>query len=198
MSHFPTAYFPSISYMSAFLKDENPIIEVHDTYHKQTCRNRCTVLTSNGVQNLSVPIRKIHGEKTKTDNVIISYDYPWQQIHHRCLESAYKSSPYFDHYYSYFSPIFQSRQERLVDLNDSILSIILKILKACNDITHSKTYEKEVASDLRNIFNSREDANNNNYKSYYQVFNYKFDFIPNLSILDLLFNEGPESIDWLK
>ena len=197
MSAFSTAYFPCISYMAAFLNDENPVIEIHDTYQKQTYRNRCKVLTSNGVQTLSVPIRKIHGERIETCDALISYDDPWQQIHSRCLESAYKSSPYFEHYYNYISPIFKSRPERLIDLNDKIMEVLLKILKASKPIIHTEAYEKEVPSDFRNLFNSKQAVDGKAFRSYYQVFNYKFDFIADLSILDLIFNEGPESANWL-
>jgi len=193
MSLFSTAYFPCISYMSAFLKDENPIIEVHDSYLKQTYRNRCKVLTSNGVQTLSVPIKKIHGERIETCEALISYDDPWQQIHRRCLESAYKSSPYFEHYYSYLSPIFKSRPERLIDLNDRIMEVLLKMLKSDKPIVHTEAYEKETPSDFRNLFNSKQAVDGKAFQPYYQVFNYKFDFIADLSILDLIFNEGPES-----
>ena len=197
MSHFSTAYFPCISYMSAFLKDDNPIIEIHDTYQKQTYRNRCKVLTSNGVQTLSVPVRKIHGTHIETGDAFIGYDDPWQQIHRRCLESAYKSSPYFEHYYSYLSPVFKSRPERLVELNDMIMEVLLKILKTSKPIVHTEAYEKEAPSDFRNLFNSKQQPDNQAIKPYYQVFNYKFDFTPDLSILDLLFNEGPECMKWL-
>lgn len=198
MSTFSTAYFPCISYMAAFLNDEDPVIEIHDTYQKQTYRNRFKVLTSNGVQTLSVPVRKIHGEHIETGDALISYDDPWQQIHRRCLESAYKSSPYFEHYYSYISPIFKSRPERLIDLNDKIMEVLLKMLKADKSIVHTQTYEKEVPSDFRNLFNSKKQSDNQVINPYYQVFNYKFDFIADLSILDLLFNEGPESVNYLR
>lgn len=198
MSIFSTAYFPCISYMASFLNDENPVIEIHDTYQKQTYRNRCKVLTSNGIQTLSVPVRKIHGKRIETSDTLISYDDPWQQIHRRCLESAYKSSPYFEHYYSYLSPIFKSRPERLIDLNDRIMEVLLKMLKSDKSIVHTETYEKEAPSDFRNLFNSKQQPNNQATKPYYQVFNYKFDFVPDLSILDLLFNEGPECINYLK
>ena len=197
MSIFSTAYFPCISYMAAFLKEENPVIEIHDTYQKQTYRNRCKVLTSNGVQTLSVPVKKIHGEHIETSDALISYDDPWQQIHRRCLESAYKSSPYFEHYYSYLYPVFKSRPERLVELNDMIMVVLLKILKASKPIVHTEAYEKEAPSDFRNLFNSKQQPDNQTIKPYYQVFNYKFDFTPDLSILDLLFNEGPECMKWL-
>lgn len=196
MSVFPTAYFPCISYMRDFVNDTNPVIETHDSYIKQTYRNRCKVLTSNGIQTLSVPIAKRHG-KQLTRDAAISYDEPWQQIHSRCLESAYRSSPYFEHYYSYIAPVFRTRPDLLVELNDTILGILLKILKSDKGISHTLAYEKEVPDDFRNLYNSKQQPDNQNIKPYYQVFNYKFDFIADLSILDLLFNEGPECLNWM-
>ena len=85
---FPTAYLPDIRYMSLFLKSEAPKIEIFETYQKQSCRTRCSVMTANGLQTLTVPIVKINGNHTMTKDIAISYKEPWQQIHQRCLESA--------------------------------------------------------------------------------------------------------------
>ena len=119
MTLFTTAYFPSISYMARFLQEDAPVIEVWETYHKQTYRNRCRVMTANGVESLSVPVVKVNGNHTMTKDMAISPIEPWQHIHSRCLESAYKAAPYFDHYYDYLRPIFEGHFERLIDLNDA-------------------------------------------------------------------------------
>ena len=155
MALFTTAYFPCIGYFSRFLEDPSPVIEVYETYHKQTYRNRCRVMTANGVESLSVPVMKVNGNHTMTKDVIISEKEHWQQIHRRCLESAYKASPYFDHYYDYLKPIFETRFERLIDLNDAALKTILKILKVQKEIVHTTDYVKQVDNDLREAFSPK-------------------------------------------
>ena len=217
MAIFPTAYFPCISYVAQYLAEEDPVIEIFDTYHKQTYRNRCHVMTANGVQLLSIPVRQVNGNHTMTKDMVISTVEPWQQIHRRCLESAYKASPYFDHYYGYIAPIFEQRYERLVDLNDASLAAILKMLKVKKEIVHTNDYAKEADVDFRNVFVKRQQPTANSQQltansqqptansqqltplpSYYQVFEQKFPFAPDLSVLDLIFNEGPEAMDYLK
>ena len=198
MALFSTAYFPCISYMVHFLADSMPVIEMWETYHKQTYRNRCRVMTANGVESLSVPVIKVNGNHTMTKDVVISYKEHWPQIHRRCLESAYKAAPYFDHYYEFLKPIFETRFERLIDLNDTALQAILKILKANHAIVHTTDYLHEVKEDFREAFNPKNTPNPNLFPKYYQVFNTKYPFAPDLSILDLLFNEGPESRNLLK
>ena len=197
MAVFCTAYFPCVSYMARFLAENQPVIEVWETYHKQTYRNRCRVMTANGVESLSVPVIKVNGNHTMTKDVTISYDQPWQQIHRRCLESAYKASPYFDHYYPYLKPIFETRFERLINLNDSALKAIMKILKVQKEIVHTTDYLKEVDNDLREAFSPKTTLNPNAFPHYYQVFSTKFPFAPDLSVLDLLFNEGPNALPLL-
>ena len=197
MTLFNTAYFPSISYMARFLKEDAPVIEVWETYHKQTYRNRCRVMTANGVESLSVPVVKVNGNHTMTKDIQISYQEPWQQVHRRCLESAYKAAPYFDHYYDYFRPVFEGQFERLIDLNDTALKAILKTLKTNMEIIHTEDYVRETEKDFRETFSPKKLINSDLFPSYYQVFNTKFPFAPDLSVLDLLFNEGPESLPYL-
>ena len=201
MAIFPAAYFPCISYVAQFLADDAPVIEIFDTYHKQTYRNRCHVMTANGVQLLSVPVKQVNGNHTMTKDMVISTVEPWQQIHRRCLESAYKASPYFDHYYGYIEPIFEQRYERLIDLNDAALAAILKMLKANKEIVHTSDYVKEADIDYRNVFvkwNAECRMPNAEFTPYYQVFENKFPFAPDLCVLDLIFNEGPEAMDYLR
>lgn len=194
MTLFTTAYFPPISYMACFLVEDKPAIEAFETYHKQTYRNRCRVMTANGVESLSVPVIKTNGSHTMTKDIIVSYKEHWQQIHRRCLESAYKASPYFDHYYPYLKPIFEERFERLIDLNDATLKAVLRMLKKEKEIVHTSGYVHEVGQDLRETFSPKKPIDPTLFAAYYQVFSAKFPFAPDLSILDLVFNEGPESI----
>ena len=190
---FTTAYFPSISYMARFLKDPEPWIEVYETYHKQTYRNRCRVMTANGVQSLSVPVVKVNGNHTMTKDMTISPIEPWQHIHRRCLESAYKAAPYFDHYYDFLKPVFETRFERLIDLNDTALEAIFKALKVKKEIVHTTDYVRETEHDLREAFSPKVQPDPNAFPPYYQVFSAKYPFASDLSILDLLFNEGPDA-----
>ena len=198
MTLFSTAYFPCISYMARFLAENEPVIEVCETYHKQTYRNRCRVMTANGVESLSVPVVKVNGNHTMTKDIVISYKEHWQQIHRRCLESAYKASPYFDHYYDYLRPIFEGRFERLIDLNDVALRAVLKMLKVNKEVVHTTDYVREAENDLREAFSPKKQPDASLFPSYYQVFSEKYPFAPDLSVLDLIFNEGPEALQYLR
>ena len=197
MTLFTTAYFPSISYMARFLKEDAPVIEVWENYHKQTYRNRCRVMTANGVESLSVPVVKVNGNHTMTKDMIISPIEPWQHIHSRCLESAYKASPYFDHYYDYLKPIFEDHFERLIDLNDAALRAVLKMLKVSKEIVHTTDYVRDCEDDLREVFTPKKPFDAKLFTTYYQVFSEKFPFGPDLSVLDLIFNVGPEALQYL-
>ena len=198
MTLFTTAYFPSISYMARFLQEDAPVIEIWETYHKQTYRNRCRVMTANGVESLSVPVVKVNGNHTMTKDVAISTTEPWQHIHSRCLESAYKASPYFDHYYDYLRPVFEGHFDRLIDLNDAALQAVLKMLKTKKGIVHTTDYVREAENDLREAFSPKKNVDASLFPTYYQVFSEKFPFAPDLSVLDLVFNEGPEAVEYLR
>ena len=183
--------------MARFLKEDAPVVEIWETYHKQTYRNRCRVMTANGVESLSVPVVKVNGNHTMTKDMAISPIEPWQHIHSRCLESAYKASPYFDHYYDYLRPIFEGHFERLIDLNDAALKAVLKMLKVNKEIVHTTDYVREAENDLREAFSPKKQADASLFPTYYQVFSEKYPFAPDLSVLDLIFNEGPEAMDYL-
>jgi hypothetical protein len=114
------------------------------------------------------------------------------------LESAYKASPYFYHYYDYLRPIYEGHFERLVDLNDAALQAVLKMLKVKKEIVHTTDYVREAENDFREAFSPKKPFDVNLFPTYYQVFSEKFPFAPDLSILDLIFNEGPEAMAYLK
>ena len=183
--------------MARFLQEDAPLIEICETYHKQTYRNRCRVMTANGVESMSVPVVKVNGNHTMTKDIAISYDLPWQHIHCRCLESAYKAAPYFDHYYDYLKPIFDEHFDRLIDLNDMALQAVLKMLKTKKEFVYTTDYIREAENDLREVFSPKKSASINSFPTYYQVFSTKFPFAPDLSVLDLIFNEGPEATEYL-
>ena len=184
--------------MARFLAENEPIVEIWDTYHKQTYRNRCRVMTANGVESLSVPVVKVNGNHTMTRDMAISTIEPWQHIHSRCLESAYKASPYFDHYYDYLKPIFEGHYEQLVDLNDAALQAVFKMLKVNKEIVHTTDYVRDAENDLREAFSPKKQVDISLFPTYYQVFSEKFPFAPDLSVLDLVFNEGPDALRYLK
>ena len=198
MTLFTTTYFPSVSYMARFLKEDAPVVEVWETYRKQTYRNRCRVMTANGVESLTVPVVKVNGNHTMTKDILVSDHAPWQHIHSRCMESAYKASPYFDHYYDYLRPIFEGHFERLIDLNDAALEAVLKMLKVKKAIVHTTDYEREAENDLREAFSPKKPLDASLFPAYYQVFGTKFPFAADLSVLDLVFNEGPEAAAYLE
>ena len=190
---FPTAYLPSIEYVSLFLKAENASIELFETYQKQSCRTRTNVMTANGIQTLTIPVIKTNGNHTLTKDIEISYKESWQQVHLRCLESAYRKSAYFDYYFPYFEKIYKQKFNTLVELNDFCLNTILKIMKVKKDYSFTTDFERITDENDYRISLSK-GTNKIEMKPYYQVFADRHGFIPNLSIVDLLFNEGPNSI----
>lgn len=195
---FPTAYLPSIKYVSLFLKSENPVIELYETYQKQSCRTRCRVMTANGLQTLTVPVIKTSGNHTLTKDIEISYKEAWQQVHLRCLESAYRKSAYFDYYFPYFENIYKQKFNTLVELNEYSFKVILKLMKIKKEFSYTEDFEKITDINDYRISLSKDDVKYADLKPYYQVFADRHGFIPNLSVVDLLFNEGNSSIDNLQ
>ena len=194
---FPTAYLPSIQYVSLFLKAEVATIELFETYQKQSCRTRTNVMTANGIQTLTVPVIKVNGNHTLTKDIEISYKESWQQVHLRCLESAYRKSAYFDYYFPYFEKIYKQRFNTLIELNDYCLKVILKLIKVKKEYSYTEDFEKINDNNDYRISLSKSDANKTEMEPYYQVFADRHGFISNLSIVDLLFNEGPAAINLL-
>ena len=195
---FPTAYLPSIQYVSLFLKAEYASIELFETYQKQSCRTRTNVMTANGIQTLTVPVIKVNGNHTLTKDIEISYKESWQQVHLRCLESAYRKSAYFDYYFPYFEKIYKQRFNTLIELNDYSLKVILKLIKVKKEYSYTEDFEKITDNKDYRISLSKSDANKIEMIPYYQVFADRHGFISNLSIVDLLFNEGNNSINNLQ
>ena len=191
---FPTAYLPSIEYISLFLKTDDVSIELYETYQKQSCRTRCNVMTANGIQTLTIPVIKTNGNHTLTKDIEISYKEAWQQIHLRCLESAYRKSAYFDYYFPYFEKIYKQKFNTLIELNDYCLKTILKLLKVKKEYSYTEDFEKIVDDRDFRISLSKNNYNNFEMKPYYQVFADRHGFVSNLSIVDLLFNEGSNSV----
>lgn len=195
----PLTYFGNLSYFKNILDEGQVWIDDREIYLKQTFRNRTQILAANGVLNLSVPIMSTKGEDVSIDKIKISYDDPWQQKHFKTIKSAYKSSPFFDDYEGEIKGLILKKHVYLTDLNNEILNKIIELLGLRKEIHYSSQQAiPQDAFSYRGYFKpSKTPSSFNQFKPYLQVFNYKFDFIPNLSILDLLFNEGPYSLSYL-
>lgn len=198
MLFIPT-YFSPISQYVALFKNNELIFEVEDNYQKQTYRNRCNIYGANGKLQLNIPI--VHtkkGERQKTKDIRIDQSERWQQLHFRSIQMAYRSSPYFEFYEDDLLPLYEENQKFLLDFNLKCHSFLMDALQ--EGITYIKTNEYEVTpkiKDYRHLANSRKEAAYN-FKKYTQVFDDKYGFFPNLSILDLLFMEGPNAITYLQ
>ena len=154
-------------------------------------------MTANGIQTLTVPVIKVNGNHTLTKDIEVSYKESWQQVHLRCLESAYRKSAYFDYYFPYFEKIYKQRFSTLTDLNDYCLKVILKLIKVKKDFSYTEDFEKIINENDFRICLSKNEVNKKETKPYYQVFADRHGFISNLSVVDLLFNEGPSAINYL-
>ncbi len=217
-----TSYLPPIAYMAVLANHSSAIIERCETYPKQTLRNRCVIATANGVLPLTVPVVRINGNHTVTGDIQISCHEHWQTMHWRAICSAYNAAPYFQYYKDPLQRVFATRYLRLLDLNQEGLSVLLKMLKiecnigvskdfcpiateeqgsddnrSCTPTTASPRQENEI-TDLRNEFSIKKRYSKITFPQYYQVFDSKLGFVPNLSILDLIFNMGPEAKAYLQ
>lgn len=185
MTVFPTAYFGSIGYFRKLLKAEDVNIEAKEHFVKQTLRTRCTILGANGRQQLSVPVEKPLGSKTPMDQLIISQTEKWQKDHWKSIESAYASSPYFEAYDREIKGLIYSEQRNLLRFNNEITHSILSWLQLQKDVRFTTEY-----SVFENDFRQFDFENEPEPKKYTQVFDHG-GFSNGLSILDLLFCEGP-------
>ena len=166
---------------------------MHEHFVKQSIRNRCEIYGANGKLRLTIPKERKGSSKTIIKEIKISYKEDWQKLHWNAIKSAYNSSPFFEYYQDELEPFFKKKESNLVDFNNKLQEVILELLQEdnCPDFTTSYHHKTEF-SDLRN-----NDFILENSSKYNQVFMEKHGFIPNLSILDLLFNLGPESSDYL-
>lgn len=191
-------YFPSISHYTAMVQAEEITFEVEDNFQKQTNRNRMYIYSPNGLQLLNIPVKHSKEKHQKFKDVRIENDFDWQKNHFKSLEAAYRTSPFFEFFEDDFRPIFEKKHEFMMDLNFLIFEIVNECLGV--DLPFSKTleyfHEIQDKTDFRYLANGKKDTFTN--EEYTQVFEEKHGFIPNLSILDLLFNEGRHAVDYLK
>ena len=194
--YFSSAYFGSIPYFEAICRFPHPCIDEGERFQKQSQRSRTTILGSNGILHLSVPVIRPFGQETSMKDVQISYAEDWQKDHWKSLESAYRHAPYFEDYSSEIKDLIHSKEELLVTLNRKTLAwIIEKLDLPISPVFHCDCEPIQHTSEARVYFNQK--TLNLPAQSYMQVFSDKFDFIPHLSILDLLLNEGPMARNFL-
>lgn len=195
-----SAYLAPIEYYQAIAQNDATIIEQYDHFEKQTYRNRCRILTCNQVMDLVVPIIRPK-ERCPFKEIKISYTEKWQQTHWRAIESAYNKSPFFEYYKEDYEPFYTKKYDYLIDLNQGLMETTMELIHLYGPISLSETYQKgdELVgiTDMRRSFHPKQIHTKTN-KPYYQVFDQKFGFQPHLSIIDLLFNMGPETILYLK
>lgn len=198
-----TAYFPPIPYFSAIFHSESIFIEQYENFGKQSYRNRCEIMTANGVISLTVPVAKANS-KTLVKDLRIVYPTPWQKLHFKGIESAYKNSPYYEYYIDDLLPFFGKQETFLLDLNMSILEKFMKFLKLPQEIRLTQDYIEENTPDYLDLRNSihpkpthRKCGAEFPVRPYRQTFSDRLPFTPGLSILDLLFCMGPEAGKYL-
>jgi len=199
-----TAYLPPVQYIGKFLTADIIYIEKHENFQKQSYRNRCYIYGANGRQCLVIPVKKTHGEKTPISEVEIDYQRPWQNIHLKSIQSAYHISPFYEFYTDEFNAFFRKRIVQLFEWNFHFLHYILRMLDITLEVKVTHTYEKNPAHfyDLRQSIHPKTGLHKTDayFKPvpYVQVFQERYGFLPNLSIIDLLFNEGPNARNILK
>lgn len=195
---FATSYLPSISYISSLSKFNNVSVESHENFARQTLRNRSYILSANGIQALSIPLIQTH-KKTHSCDIEISYSDGWAIKHWRSIEAAYNRSPYFLHYKDDFKEVLLSKERNLIYFNLKLLELLLYNLHLKVKIEFTEGYKKDIPEELnfRTLTDSRNTVVTGNNMTYPQVFTYKYGFVPELSIIDLLFNCGPDAGEYL-
>lgn len=197
---FPLFYLPNLYYFKQLLahKQHLILIEKQEHFPKQTYRNRAEIYSPNGKLNLSVPVKRGKGKHTMYKDITLCNDTHWQHIHWKTITSCYRNSAYFEFYEDGFAPFYHKKYHFLFDYNVDLFTLVLKNLKL--NIAFSFTDEYEVTypniPDLRNTINTK-NLQNYSAKPYFQVFEDKEGFKGNLSIIDVLFNQGPQALSFL-
>jgi len=193
---YPT-YFPNIATYVVMTQSNDAVFETHDSYQKQTYRNRCYIYGANGKLSLNIPVHYSQKNRQNTEEIRIDNSSKWQSIHWKSIESAYKTSPFFEFYEDEFTMLFNTPKEFLLDFNLECIAVINQCLGLEMAISKSNQFTKTTSeTDYRFLVNARKEAKIE-VSAYIQVFQDKHGFISNLSILDLLFNEGPNASNYL-
>ena len=203
-----TAYLAPIQYFTKLITYQQIYIEYCESYLKQSYRNRTVILAANGPLHLTLPVVDGPRAKGPIKDLKLSYDQLWQQIHWRGISSAYNNSPFFEYYADDLAPFFHEKKWKfLFDFNVEIQNAIFKAIDLKLDIDYTQDYYPkgkvpESITDFRYTIHPKpqnQDLDSHFFQvPYTQVFNDKWGFVPNLSILDLLFNEGPETVRYLR
>lgn len=195
-------YFGSISQYAVIAQSDSIIFENEDNYQKQTYRSRNYIYGANGKLLLTIPIKHTGDKRNNKQlykDVKIENEFKWQLLHWKSIESAYRTSPFFEYYEDEMIHLFEKRKNFLLDFNYECMEVIQDCLQLDISYTKTLTYQKEVETviDLRTLVNAKKEKQYE-LSSYIQVFSDKYGFIPNLSILDLLFNEGTNALTYLE
>jgi hypothetical protein len=203
-----SSYLAPVQYFTKLLYYDEVWIELSEHFLKQSYRNRCIILTANGIQSLSIPVAERSNSKRKICDVAVSYDHPWQKLHWKAIISAYNNAPFFEYYCDCLAPFYhEKRWKYLTDFNFEIQSVVLAELKITVNLNLTEDFvalgNLPIGTDdfrysIHPKSNRQEPDNNFTPRVYMQVFQEKFGFTPNLSIVDLLFNEGPMALQVLK
>jgi hypothetical protein len=193
------SYFPSIAHFVALTKAEQITFEVDDNFLKQTYRNRTYIYGANGKLALNIPVIHTQNNRQKYRDVKIFNEVKWQDLHWKSLLSAYSTSPFFEYYEYELLPLFNIKSDFILDFNLKCFEVICECLQLNLQISKSQLYQKQIEKtvDLRYLVNAKKEQPQQ-FDSYTQVFSDKHGFIPNLSVLDLLFNEGPNAVNYLE
>ncbi|MFO7924102.1 MAG: WbqC family protein [Bacteroidales bacterium] len=195
-----TAYFPPIEYFACIGNIHDVFIEKHENYKKQSYRNRCNILSANGVLPLVIPVKRVKGKKTLITDIKPDYTCSWQKNHRISIESAYRSSPFYEYYIDEIKPFFYKEFTYLIDLNAAILEKLLPLVDLPANWRFTEQYTNKTESgiiDMRdNIHPKLKKGLDDRFfqpLTYYQVFSDRHGFQSNLSILDVIFNTGPDA-----
>ena len=193
-----TAYLPPVEYFSLISQADEVLIEVEENYLKQSYRNRCYILSEHGPQLLSIPVYLGSQHKTPLKEIRIDYSKRWQQVHLRAITASYNSSPYFQFYFENIEKIISKKIDFLIDLNMELMESVLKMLKIKIGITYTTNFKPvgEAENDFRYKISPKKESQFF-VKEYMQVFEICNCFVQGLSIIDLIFNMGPEAVDYL-
>lgn len=196
----PMFYLPPVEYFTQLNKFKPDVwIEKHEHFPKQTYRNRAHIYSPDGLLSLVVPVVKGSKVHTSVKDVKISYDFNWQRLHWMSLQSCYRRSAYFEFYEDDFAPFYEQQTTYLFDYNQQLLQLLLKLLKIKGELNYTEAFEArypETVADFRHVIHPKKDTAFEQ-KPYFQVFEERKGFLNNLSIVDLLFNQGPQSVNYL-
>jgi hypothetical protein len=193
-----TAYLPPVEYFSRISAAEEIFVEREENYRKQTYRNRCYILSADGIQLLSVPVYLGSLHKTLLKDIKIDYSKRWQQVHLRAMTASYSSSPYFQFYFENIEKAISKNHVYLLDLNMDLTEIILEILRLRKTICYTSVFEpvNKFFNDFRYRISPKWNSDFR-VKEYSSVFEINKGNFPGLSIIDLIFNMGPDASEYL-